>query len=63
MASAGSAFGVDISGPAIERARGLADVQGVRNVAFEQADAQVHRFGRERFDLAVSSGTWLSAGH
>ncbi|HET9966596.1 MAG TPA: class I SAM-dependent methyltransferase, partial [Streptosporangiaceae bacterium] len=54
MAPAGSALGVDISGPAIERARELAGAQGVRNVTFEQADAQVHRFPRERFDLAVS---------
>jgi SAM-dependent methyltransferase len=54
MVSAGSALGVDISVPAIERARELAEAQGVRNVTFEQADAQVHRFPRERFDLAVS---------
>jgi SAM-dependent methyltransferase len=54
MAHAGSALGVDISGPAIERARELAEAQGVRNVVFEQADAQVCRFPRERFDLAVS---------
>jgi len=54
MVPAGSALGVDVSGPAIERARELAGAQGVRNVTFEQADAQVHRFPRERFDLAVS---------
>ena len=54
MAQAGSALGVDISVPAIERARELAEAQGVRNVTFEQADAQVHRFPRARFDLAVS---------
>ena len=54
MAQAGSALGVDISVPAIERARELAGAQGVRNVTFEQADAQVHRFPRERFDLAIS---------
>jgi SAM-dependent methyltransferase len=54
MAQAGSALGVDISVPAIERARELAEAQGVRNVTFEQADAQVHRFARERFDLAIS---------
>jgi ubiquinone/menaquinone biosynthesis C-methylase UbiE len=54
MAPAGSALGVDISAPAIERARELAEAQGVGNVAFEQADAQVCRFPRERFDLAVS---------
>jgi SAM-dependent methyltransferase len=54
MAPAGSALGVDISASAIERARELAEAQGVGNVTFEQADAQVHRFPRERFDLAVS---------
>ncbi len=54
MAPAGSALGVDISVPAIERARELAAAQGVGNVVFEQADAQVHRWARERFDLAIS---------
>ena len=54
MAQAGSALGVDVSVPVIERARELAEAQGVRNVTFEQADAQVHRFPRERFDLAIS---------
>jgi len=54
MAQAGSALGVDISVSAIERARELAEAQGVRNVTFERADAQVHRFPRERFDLAIS---------
>ena len=54
MAHAGSALGVDISGPAIERARELALAQGIRNVAFERADAQVHPFAQERFDVAIS---------
>ena len=54
MAQAGSALGIDISMPAIERARELAEAQGVRNVTFEQADAQVHRFPQERFDVAIS---------
>jgi SAM-dependent methyltransferase len=54
MAQAGSALGVDVSVPAIERARKLAEAQGVRNVTFEPADAQVHRFPRERFDLVIS---------
>jgi ubiquinone/menaquinone biosynthesis C-methylase UbiE len=54
LARAGSALGVDISEPAIERACELAQAQGVHNVSFEQADAQVHRFPRERFDLAMS---------
>ena len=54
MARAGSALGVDISAPAIERARELARAQQIRNVAFERADAQVHLFPPEGFDLAIS---------
>ena len=54
LARAGSALGVDISGSAIGRARELARAQGVPNVTFERADAQVHRFRQERFDLAMS---------
>jgi SAM-dependent methyltransferase len=53
-AQAGSALGADISAPAIERARELARAEGLRNVTFERADAQVHRFPHERFDLAIS---------
>jgi SAM-dependent methyltransferase len=52
MARAGSALGVDISAAAIARARELA--QEVRNAAFECADAQVCRFPRGQFDMAVS---------
>jgi ubiquinone/menaquinone biosynthesis C-methylase UbiE len=53
-ARAGSALGVDVSAPAIERARELARAEGLRNVTFSRADAQVHRFPEERFDLAIS---------
>jgi SAM-dependent methyltransferase len=53
-AAAGSALGVDVSAPAIERARELARAEGLRNVAFERADAQVHGFPQQRFDLAIS---------
>lgn len=53
-ARAGGALGVDISAAAIERARELARVERLRNVAFEHADAQVYRFPPERFDLAIS---------
>ena len=53
-ARAGSALGVDLSAPMIDRARELARAEGLRNVTFERADAQVHRFPPERFDLAVS---------
>src|ERR1700683_564465 len=54
MARAGSALGVDISVSAIERARELAQAQGVRNITFECADAQVHPFPEKHFDLAIS---------
>jgi SAM-dependent methyltransferase len=53
-ARAGSALGVDISAPAIERARELARTEGLGNVTFEHANAQVHRFRQQRFDLAIS---------
>ena len=53
-AESGTALGVDVSAPAIERARALAQAEQVRNVAFECADAQVYRFPQERFDLAMS---------
>ena len=53
-AKAGTALGVDISAPAIERARELAEAEGLGNVTFEHADAQVHRLPQHRFDLATS---------
>jgi SAM-dependent methyltransferase len=53
-AQAGSAFGVDLSALAIERARNLARAEGLRNVTFERADAQTHRFAQGYFDLAIS---------
>jgi SAM-dependent methyltransferase len=53
-AVAGGALGVDVSAPAIARARELASEEGLHNVTFECADAQVHGFPRERFDLAIS---------
>ena len=54
MAQAGSALGVDISASAIERARVLAQALEIHNVTFECADAQVHPFPQEHFDLAMS---------
>jgi SAM-dependent methyltransferase len=53
-ARAGSALGVDVSAPAIERARELARAEGLGNVAFEHANAQIHRFAQGHFDLAIS---------
>jgi ubiquinone/menaquinone biosynthesis C-methylase UbiE len=53
-ASAGSAVGVDISAAAIVCARELAVAEGVRNVRFEQGDAQTHLFSSRHFDVAIS---------
>ncbi|WP_406083740.1 methyltransferase domain-containing protein [Micromonospora zamorensis] len=50
----GSATGVDISGPMLERARQLSDDEGLPNITFQQADAQVHRFPPAHFDLCIS---------
>jgi SAM-dependent methyltransferase len=53
-AQEGSALGVDVSLPAIERARELAGAERLHNVTFEQADAQVHAFPHDHFDVAIS---------
>jgi SAM-dependent methyltransferase len=54
LALNGTALGIDVSAPAVARARRLARDEGLRNVAFECADAQVHQFPGSRFDLAIS---------
>lgn len=53
-ASAGSAFGVDLSAPMLAVARARATAEGVRNIAFEQADAQIHPFTPATIDVAIS---------
>ena len=53
-ARAGSALGVDVSAAAVERAREAARAEGIRNVTFERANAEVYRFPQERFDVAIS---------
>jgi ubiquinone/menaquinone biosynthesis C-methylase UbiE len=54
LAMAGSVLGVDVSPLMIERARRLTKAAGLRNVTFEQADAEHHGFTAERFDVAIS---------
>jgi len=54
LAVAGTVLGVDVSASMIERARRLTEAAGLRNVTFEQADAQIHRFAAQRFDVAIS---------
>ncbi|HET6735682.1 class I SAM-dependent methyltransferase [Mycobacterium sp.] len=50
----GSALGVDVSAPMLERARQVSDEQGLTNITYQQADAQVHRFPPTSFDLCIS---------
>ena len=51
---AGAVLGADISRPMLESARTRADQAGIANARFELADAQVHPFQAETFDLAFS---------
>jgi pimeloyl-ACP methyl ester carboxylesterase/SAM-dependent methyltransferase len=53
-ATAGRVVGVDISGVAIEEARRLSEAEGLGNVAYLEADAQVHPFPPAHFDLCIS---------
>ncbi len=50
----GSAVGVDLSAAMLAEARRLASREQVRNVRFEQADAQTHPFPAAGFDVALS---------
>jgi SAM-dependent methyltransferase len=53
-AAPGRVVGVDVSERMLERARHLAAAEGLDNVRYELGDAQVHRFGRACFDVAIS---------
>ena len=53
-ASAGSVLGVDLSSRMLDDARRRSADEGLTNVEFLQADAQVHRFEPSTYDLAVS---------
>jgi SAM-dependent methyltransferase len=54
QASDGSVLGVDLSDRMLDVARAAADREGLRNVRFEQVDAQIHPFDEGAFDVAVS---------
>jgi SAM-dependent methyltransferase len=53
-AADGSALGVDLSAPMLERARRLSDEAGLHNVTFVQADAQAHPYPPAHFDVCIS---------
>jgi SAM-dependent methyltransferase len=50
----GHALGVDISEMLVARAAAKADEEGIPNVAFTVADAQVHPFEADSLDVAIS---------
>jgi SAM-dependent methyltransferase len=50
----GIVLGVDLSAGMLGRARERARDEGLDNLRFEQADAQVHPFGVENFDVILS---------
>ncbi|AZM45662.1 class I SAM-dependent methyltransferase [Streptomyces sp. WAC 06738] len=54
LAAEGSALGVDLSAAMLAQARARAAEEGVGNVRFEQADAQVHDFAGGAYDVAIS---------
>ncbi|MBO0707851.1 MAG: alpha/beta fold hydrolase [Candidatus Dormibacteraeota bacterium] len=54
VATGGSVVGVDISAVAIEEARRLSEAEGLQNVRYLHADAQVHAFEAAHFDLCIS---------
>jgi SAM-dependent methyltransferase len=53
-AVAGTVLGVDVSAKQLERARRLAAAEGLRNVTYELADAEVHDFRPDDFDAVIS---------
>jgi SAM-dependent methyltransferase len=53
-AAPGRVVGVDVSARMLERARQLTAVERLDNVRYELGDAQVHRFERAGFDVAIS---------
>jgi SAM-dependent methyltransferase len=53
-ARSGRAHGIDLSAPMLATARARAAEEGLDNVVFEQADAQVHPFSAGGFDVAIS---------
>jgi SAM-dependent methyltransferase len=54
LAVEGDALGVDLSTAMLARARERAAADGLTNVAFERADAQVHPFAAGAFDWVIS---------
>jgi SAM-dependent methyltransferase len=54
LASRGSALGVDLSSQMVSLARTVAATEGLTNVEFTQADAQIHPFETRAYDVVIS---------
>ncbi len=54
IATSGSALGVDLSSQMLALARQTAIAEGLTNVDFQHADAQIHPFETAAFDVVVS---------
>jgi ubiquinone/menaquinone biosynthesis C-methylase UbiE len=61
-AARGAALGVDLSSAMLEVARRRAAAEGVANVEFEQADAQIHPFAPASFDVAIGQTSAMFFG-
>jgi SAM-dependent methyltransferase len=55
IASSGTVLGVDLSAQMLDRARAVSAAEGLTNISFVQADAQVHPFDESSVDLAFSN--------
>ena len=53
-AAPGDALGIDVSAPALERARALAAADGLENVTYEEGDCQTYPFVPRSFNVAIS---------
>lgn len=58
----GSAVGVDLSAAMLDVARARAASEGLTNVRFEQADAQIHPFAPASFDVAIGQTSAMFFG-
>lgn len=55
LAANGHVLGIDLSAPMLAVARARTEAEGLTNVAYLQADAQLHPLDAGSFDIAVSS--------
>ena len=62
LTPSGSALGVDLSSAMLEVARQRARAEGLTNVTFEQADAQIHPFDSESFHVAIGCTSTMFFG-